>query len=93
MLVAQAEARVFHGDYTVSYFAGPRHSETGSPCAVFTATGTIDDVQQRAGHDQSLRDRNRQGRARGFDRWFSGVGPLTPVDDRTIVIVKGCAGG
>jgi hypothetical protein len=115
---------VFHGNYTVSYFAGPTHSETGSLCAVFTATGTIDGfvnsgtwrsptVSGMGGnyvldgtilrfygtynngldtlnHYATVTDKGGQG---GYDQWFSGIAPLTPIHDGTIVIVKGCAGG
>jgi hypothetical protein len=117
-------ARVFHGNYTISYFVGPNHNETGSLCAVFSVTGNIDgfaasgtwrspDVPGMGGnyvvdgttlrfygtynngldtinHYATITDKGGQG---GFDRWFSGVAPLTPIDDGTIVIGKGCAGG
>jgi hypothetical protein len=121
---SQAQARVFHGNYTVSYFAGPTHNETGSICLVFTPTGNIagfadsgtwrsPDVPGMGGnyildgttlrfygtynngldtinHYATVTDKSGQG---GYDRWFSGIAPLTPIDDGTLVIGKGCAGG
>jgi hypothetical protein len=118
------QARVFHGNYTVTYFAGPNHSATGSTCMVFTPTGGIDGFTDSGtwksptvagmggnyvldgttlrfygtynsgfdtiNHYATVTDKGGQG---GYDLWFSGVAPLTPIHDGTIVINKGCAGG
>jgi hypothetical protein len=118
-----ASAKTFHGNYTVSYFTGPNHNETGSDCLIFTQTGNVlgfadsgtwrSSTQSLGGNfvvDQgSLRfygtynngldtinhyapvpDKGSSGQ---FDSWFSGIAPLTPIQDGTIVMSHGCAGG
>jgi hypothetical protein len=52
--------------------------------------GTYNNGLDTINHYAAVPDKTAQG---GYDRWFSGKAPLSPIDDGAIIMVKGCAGG